>query len=299
MRVLVSGGTGFVGRYIVEDLVAAGHAVVVMGRTRPPAGSVPGGVGFVEGTLDPGRDQRAAFEGADAFVHAAFDHLPDRYRGGEGDDPAGFRMRNLVGSAVLFHQAKTAGLRRIVFLSSRAVYGVQPPGAVLDEDTEPRPDTLYGEVKLAAEAALRDLRGGGFFGVSLRVTGVYGPAGPGREYKWAGIFRDWLAGQEIAPRVATEVHGRDVAAAARIALETPADRIGTDVLNVSDLLLDRHDLIALVKAATGAPHPLPARADAASLNVPDTARLRALGWRPGGRERLETTVRQLLGSAAR
>lgn len=298
MKVLVSGGTGFAGRFVVEDLLAAGQDVSVMGRTPPEAGFFSRDVGFVEGALDPDRDQGAAFAGADAFVHAAFDHPPGRYRGAEGDDPDGFRHRNLHGTAALFAQAKAAGVGRVVFLSSRAVYGDQPPGAVLFEETDPHPDTLYGEVKREAEAALRALRGDGFSGVSLRVTGIYGPAGAGRAHKWTALFRDWLAGRPVAPRVATEVHGRDVAEAVGIALSMPDTALPGDLLNVSDIVVDRHDLLEIVKAATGAAHALPAPADAEALNLPSTARLRALGWRPGGRDLLEETVRDLVAPMA-
>jgi nucleoside-diphosphate-sugar epimerase len=298
MTILVSGGTGFVGRFIVENLLAAGRDVSVLGRVGPSAGFFSREVGFVEGALDPDRDQRAAFAGVEAFVHAAFDHLPGRYRGGEGDDPDGFRRRNIDGTAALFAQAKAAGVGRVVFLSSRAVYGAQPPGMALLEETAPHPDTLYGEVKRAAEAALRSLGDDGFLGVSLRVTGVYGPPGPGQEHKWAALFRDWLAGRAITPRVATEVHGRDVAEAVRLVLATPQTALPGDLLNVSDIVVDRRDLLAMVKAATGAAHALPPRADVAALNVADTARLRGFGWRPGGWDLLENTVRALVAPPA-
>ncbi len=87
----------------------------------------------------------------------------------------------------------------------------------------------------------------------------------------------------IAPRVATEVHGDDLAAAVRLALETDA----RGVFNVSDLLLDRHDLLARVQALTGCPHPPPPRAAGAPPGAMATDRLRALGWRPGGTARLD------------
>lgn len=123
MRVLVSGGRGLVGRFIVNGLREAGHEVIV--GTRAPSSADERAL-----HLDLERDQREAFEGIDAFVHAAFDHLPGRYRGGEGDDPDSFRRRNLDGSARLFEDARDAGVTRVVFLSTRAVYGVQPAGAL-------------------------------------------------------------------------------------------------------------------------------------------------------------------------
>ncbi|MCR4268258.1 NAD(P)-dependent oxidoreductase [Nitratireductor sp. ZSWI3] len=294
---IVSGGTGLVGRFIVEALLSAGYRVTVAGRHAPADGFFSAPVPFTPLALEPTAVSAALFEGADVFVHAAFDHLPGRYRGGEGDDAAGFRRRNLDGSLALFRAARSAGVSRTVFLSTRAVYGPRPPGAMLDEDEDCRPDTLYGAVKLAAEQELAALCGPAFAGASLRVTGVYGPAGPGRRHKWAGLFEDYLAGRPVAPRAATEVHGADVAAAVRLMLEAPADTVSKRVFNVSDIVLDRRDLLALVAQETGCAHPLPEAADIAAVNAMKTGRLRTLGWRPGGAALLQQTVMELSARA--
>jgi nucleoside-diphosphate-sugar epimerase len=290
-RTVVSGGTGYVGRFIVEGLLAAGHTVTVLGRTRPHADFFSAPVAFQPHKLGS-EIPVDAFSGADFFVHAAFDHVPGKYRGGEGEDPASFRRRNLEGSVALFEAARQAGIGRTIFLSSRAVYGPRPSGTWLDEADKAAPDTLYGEVKLAAENALQELCDDRFQTTSLRVTGVYGPAARGRAHKWAALFADYLAGKPIAPRAGTEVHGADVAQAVRLVLEHP----GTPpaLLNVSDILVDRHDLLKIVRDLTGNLQPLPQRADASSVNAMKTDRLRALGWKPGGSQRLAGTVSQLL-----
>ena len=293
MKIIVSGGSGHVGRFVVEGLVAAGHEVRVMTRSTVGGGTFPQGVCVVSGSLDPDIDQSAAFEGMDGFVHAALDHVPGRYRGGEGDDPNGFRHRNLDGTVALFENAKRAGVRRTVFLSSRAAYGTQAPGRVLEETVVAHPDTLYGQVKHAAERALDMLSDERFIGTSLRVTGVYGTAAPGLPHKWSGLFGDYLAGAPIVPRVASEVHGQDVAAAVRLMLETESTRLADRLFNVSDLVLDRRDLLAIVRDMTGCAHPLPEPADASTLNVMVTHRLASLGWQPGGRSLLEETVAAL------
>jgi nucleoside-diphosphate-sugar epimerase len=297
---LVSGGTGFVGRFIVEHLLAAGHRVAVMGRTAPPEGFFSAPVSFVEGTLDPGRDQCAAFEDVDFFIHAAFDHLPGKYRGGEGDDAAGFRFRNREGSAALFEAAKAMGVKRAVFLSSRAIYGTQPAGAVLTEETTPHPDTLYGKVKLATERDLQGMRGKGFCGSSLRITGVYGPAGGGLDNKWSSLFRDYLAGRSVEPRAGTEVHGDDVAKAVRLMLDAPEKAVSGEVFNVSDLLVDRRDLLSIVSDVARCGYPLPSQADHMAVNAMATEKIKALGWLPGGGVALEQFVRsQVAGGTPR
>src|SRR5690606_5461972 len=125
MRVALTGATGLVGFPIAAALSTAGHEVTAVGRSAPEGlARLAFGLG---GPVPP-------LAGIDALVHAAFHHLPGRYRGGEGEDPAGFRARNLDGSLALFAAAKAAGVRRILFLSSRAVFGGWPPGTRLAED---------------------------------------------------------------------------------------------------------------------------------------------------------------------
>lgn len=299
MTVLVTGATGHVGRFIVECLIDSGTPVVAAARTPPPAGLFSAPVPFRPMTLDPNTIGPDLFDGITAVVHAAFSHVRGRYRGGEGDDPAGFLRANREASVALFDAAKAAGAQRAVFLSSRAVYGRQAAGAALVETMPCRPDTLYGEAKLAVEDALAARACRRFAAVSLRVTGVYGPAGPGRDHKWATLFDDFLAGRPLAPRAGTEVHGGDVAEAVRLMIRAePADITGR-VFNVSDLLLDRHDLLAMVGRATGCHHKAPPPADCTAYNIMDTTRLARLGWRPGGLALLERTVYEMVGDRRR
>ncbi|URK87055.1 NAD(P)-dependent oxidoreductase [Rhizobium sp. RCAM05350] len=293
-RVLVSGGTGYAGRFIVEHLLANGYKVTVGGRTAPEPGFFSKDVPFVPLRLDPDADQIEAFDHVYYFVHAAFDHVPGKYRGGEGDDREGFQRANLDGTARLFETAHDAGVRRCVFLSSRAAYGPQPSGTLLKEDMHGKPDTLYGEVKLQAERSLLSLCGHGFVTASLRATGIYGPAGPGRRHKWAELFEDYLTGKPVPCRAGTEVHGDDLARAVRLMLEADTVRINGETFNVSDLLADTHEILSILQRATHCPHPLPAAADKGDYNAMGTCKIEALGWKPGGRELLQQTVEQMV-----
>jgi len=263
MHVLVTGGTGRLGRFVVPALAAAGHRVTPLGRA-PDA--------HAWDLADP----VPRLPAADALVHLALAHRPGAYRGGEGDDPEGFRRLNLGGTLRLFD---AAGDARIVFLSSRAVYGDHRRGATLRETDAPAPDSLYGAVKLDAERAL------GTRGASIRATGVYG----GDPHKWQDLFAAYLRGDAIAPRAATELHGVDLAAAVLLLL-TSAE---TDPFNASDLLLDRHDLLSRVQALTGCPHPPPPHAEGPPPGAMTCDRLAALGWRPGGWPRLDAWLASL------
>lgn len=282
MKVLVSGGSGLVGRYIVNGLLQAGYDIAVGGRTPAPPGWFVKPADFVPLALEPDKDQRSAFNGMDAFVHAAFDHLPGKYRGGEGGDPARFRRLNLDGTVRLFETAKVTGIGRAVFLSSRAVYDGLPPEALLSEDAVLQPSSLYGEIKFAAEHAIAELASPSFVTASLRLTGVYGDLRPN---KWDGLFADYLAGRPIAPRAGTEVHGRDVASAVQLMLEADIGDINGRAFNVSDIVVKTADLLPRV----------PTRRDAAGqpARPMDIERISTLGWASGGYPLLEKTLREL------
>ncbi|QND48141.1 NAD(P)-dependent oxidoreductase [Rhizobium lusitanum] len=294
MKVLVSGGTGLVGRYIVEELLSAGYHVAVGGRQPPQPGLFAQPVTFVPLSLDPAENQSDAFDDAYFFVHAAFSHVPGKYRGGEGNDAEGFRRLNLDGTVKLFETAKQAGIRRCIFLSSRAVYGDRPAGEVLTEANEPAPNTLYGEVKRDAEHALFSLAAPGFATASLRATGVYGDLRPN---KWDELFADYLAGKPVASRAGTEVHGRDLGRAVRLLLETETSRVDGRAFNLSDVLTDTHEILGHLQRTTGCPHALPAPAPRGVVSEMDTSKIRALGWRGGGAALLKEAIENLAKTA--
>ena len=271
MKVAVTGATGLVGQFIVARFLRKGWRVVTLGRTPSPHA----------GEHRPWRlGEPALLQGCDALVHAAFSHVPGRYRGGEGEDPEGFLHANLDGTLRLWREAR--GLR-IVFLSSRAVYDGLPPGTTLTEDLPLAPDRLYGQVKLRAEEALHD-----FGGASLRATGVYGPPAPGQRHKWADLFDAFARGEVVAPACGTEVHGDDLARAVALLLGG-----ASGPYNCSDLLLDRRELLERWSRISGVKGTLPEQVQKRP-NMMDCSRLRALGWRPGGETALEETLRVMV-----
>ncbi len=266
MRIALTGASGIVGGFVLRAAQAAGHPITRLDRS-----------------TDFNLGDAPDLSGHDALVHCAFAHAPGRYRGGEGDDPETFLRLNRDGTARLFDAAVRDGVDRIVFLSSRAVHDGYPPGTALPDDLPARPANLYGQVKADAEAYLARLP---VQGTAIRATGVYGlPA------KWRALFDDHLAGRPIPPRIATEVHGEDLAAAILLLLGQPDPPAQ---VNCSDMLLDRRDLLAEVQALTGCHHPLPDRADPAPLRIQHCERLHALGWQPGGMAKLRATLPFLL-----
>lgn len=286
MRIAVTGATGFVGHWTVGHLLAAGHEVLALGRRR----SAHRAAGYAAYDLDGPPPELA---GCHALVHAAFSHVPGSYRGGEGDDPEGFMRRNLEGSARLFEAARHAGVRRTIFLSSRAVYGAYPVGTRLHEGLDPRPDTLYGKMKRAAELSLEALASADFGATSLRVTGVYGPPVPGLPHKWHDLLMDFAAGQTLEPRAGTEVHARDLADAIHLLLVAEETAQGAHVFNVSDFILDRRDLLMAYSRISGLAGQLPDATDRNLVSQMTTDRLESLGWSRTGPAGLAVPLAEL------
>lgn len=289
-RIIISGATGYVGRFIVEKLLSDGHHVLALGRNAPTENTFSQPVDFIEVPLSQCDIVSEVFAGYDGFVHAAFHHVSGRYRGGEGDDPDAFKQLNHVGSMALFNAAKTAGIPRVLFLSSRAVYGKQKLGAHLFETTTPQPDSVYGATKLLTERALAELANDHFSPIILRATGIYGPSGPQSHHKWQNLFEEFKQSKTIASRVGTEVHGEDLAKAVDILLNTTIDELNeisgsenAPVFNISDILLDRRELLRTYCDLTDFTWAkLPTAADATNYNTMDCTRLKSLGWEPRG-----------------
>ena len=286
MNILLTGATGQVGGFLATEARRSGHRLLCLSRRQPADCSDwrPFDLNAPPVELPP----------ADVLIHAAFDHVPGRYRGGEGDDPEAFLRRNRDGSLALFETAARAGIRRILFLSTRAVYGPHPEGTRLTETTLPAPDTLYGQMKLEVERGLLEMAGPFLQPTCLRVTGVYGHHRPGHWHKWQDLFADFEAGRASAPRAATEVHGLDLAQAVELLLTAPDQAISGEIFNVSDLMLDRRDLLTRYAEIKGIARALPDRA-ATLPNEMDCAKLKALGWQPEGQARLDRFLHDVAG----
>lgn len=293
MIVAVTGATGYVGRFVVAELQQRG--VEVRAWTRPGAepDGFTGPVKWMAGDLRTPAAMEALVTGADAVVHAAFEHVPGRYRGGEGDDLDAFLSANLMGTLRLMEAARHADVGRFVFLSSRAVYGGRNARPEVDEGVQLQPDTHYGAYKAAVEAFASSWSAQGLPSCSLRVTGVYGLTFPEERTKWLPLVSAILRGEgDTTPRGGTEVHGADVARAVWLLLADPA-AVGNQYC-CSDLYLTTRDITRAVQRLCGTSGPLPAEPEPKPSNLMACRKLRQLDWRPGGRPLLESTLKQIV-----
>ena len=153
MRVLVTGGAGYVGSVSVECLIEAGHEVVVLDDlTTGHRESVPVAVTLEVGSYGDAELMARLLERSkvDAILHCAARSLV----GESVRDPARYYRDNVAGGIVLLEAARRAGIGRIVFSSTAAVYGV-PDVTPIPEDAPLRPINPYGETKRTLEGALR------------------------------------------------------------------------------------------------------------------------------------------------
>ncbi len=182
MKVLVTGGAGYIGSVVAARLLEAGNEVVVLDDlSTGHADAVPAGAGFVRGRVhDAAGLLGDALRSFDAAIHLAAKSLvAESIR-----HPELYEENNVVGSRLLFDALASAGVRIVVFSSTAAVYG-EPDVVPIPESAPCRPLNPYGASKLAIDemlAAAAPERG--FAAVSLRyfnVAGAYGPYGERHE----------------------------------------------------------------------------------------------------------------------
>lgn len=151
MRVLVTGGAGYVGSVSVETLIAAGHDVVVLDNysTAKPGADLEGAT-IVQGSYGDLEATRAVLEthGIDAVLHCAARSLvPESIR-----NPALYYMENVRGGIALLEAMRLANVGRLVISSTASVYG-EPDDVPISETAPLRPINTYGETKRTLETA--------------------------------------------------------------------------------------------------------------------------------------------------
>jgi len=174
IRVLVTGGTGAIGPVLVRRLVQANYQVRVLVRQPPRPGRLPPVVDLVAGDItDP-----ASLEPAMAGVDQVF-HLADRQQltDPSAQEIADYEQVNLTGTGRVVEAALLAGVSRLVFFSTIAVYGPGDGQTVFTEASLPNPQSLYAQTKYRAESVVLSARRNGpepSLGVVLRLAAVYG-----------------------------------------------------------------------------------------------------------------------------
>ncbi len=267
MRILVTGGAGYVGSISVERLLAAGHDVTILDdlTTGHRAAANPG-ARLVVGSCADGAAVTALLEREriEAILHCAARSLV----GESIADPAKYYRDNVAGGVALLEAARAAGVRRIVFSSTAAVYGT-PAATPISEDAPLAPINPYGETKRTFEGALRWYAAAyGLRSASLRYFNVAGAS------QRNGEVHD--PETHLIPNVLRAAEGRGPLTVFGTDYPTPDGTCVRDYIHVEDLA-DAH-LAALEATAPGDPRTAaeeapddPARARALALNLGSAA----------------------------
>jgi UDP-glucose 4-epimerase len=173
MRVAVTGGAGYIGSVVTELLLGDGHEVLVLDNlSKGHREAVIDGASFVNADLLDGKRVAASLREfqCDAVVHMAAASLV----GESVANPAHYYRQNVIGGLSLLDSMREAGIRRLVFSSTAAVYG-EPRKQPIEETDPTSPTNPYGETKLAFERALQWYAGAyGLDSISLRYFNAAG-----------------------------------------------------------------------------------------------------------------------------
>ncbi len=308
MKLLVTGGAGYVGGVCASVLLERGHEVVVIDDlSTGNRDAVPAGATFVEGDV-----ARLAGEVLDPTFDGVM-HFAARSLVGESvARPGEYWQGNVTTSLALLDAMRAAGVDNLVFSSTAATYG-EPEQVPITEDMPARPTNTYGATKLAIDHAISSYAvAHGVAATSLRyfnVAGAYGSAGENREVEThliplvlqvalghrdhIKVFGDdWPTPDGTCVR--DYIHVADLADAHVLALES--NRPGVHrILNLgSGEGFSVREVIDVCREVTGHPIPdvvAPRRpGDPAVLVASSEKAMRELGWRPS-RPDLRTVVR--------
>jgi len=192
MKILITGGCGFIGVNVLQQLEGGGHEITVFDNltTGKREDLDPFDVSFVEGDIKDYEALSSAVEGKDVIIHlAAHTRVVESV-----EEPRGNMEDNVIGSFNVFEAARKNGIGRVVFASTGgAIIGdAEPP---VHEDMVPKPISPYGAGKLCSEAYASAYAGAyGMTTIGLRFANVYGPYSYHKGSVVATYFRNILRG---------------------------------------------------------------------------------------------------------
>jgi UDP-glucose 4-epimerase len=298
--VLVTGGAGYVGSVSVEALLAAGHEVVVLDDlSSGHRAALPSAVASVAASLGDAVTLREILQRqrTEAVLHCAARSLV----GESIADPAGYYRDNVVAGMTLLDAMRATGVRRLVFSSSAAVYGV-PEATPVTEDAPLAPISPYGETKRTFEAMLGWYgRAYGLRSISLRyfnaagATAVNGEDHDPETHLIPNLVAAALGRREVVlfgddyptpdgTPIRDYIHVADLADAHLLALDATAQGDGAEAYNLgSGRGFSVREVLTAAEAVVGhaIPHRVgPRRAGDPPVLVASAERIwSALGWR--------------------
>lgn len=283
-RALVTGGAGFIGRYLVDRLVERGDDVVVLDNLRRGTRAAIGGhidagaINFIEGDIRDAATLRDAMTRAETVYHLA---AQSNVMGAIEDEDYSFTT-NALGTVNVLRIATELGVKRVVFSSSREVYG-EAQYTPVDEDHAMAAKNPYGASKVAGEAYCRTYAHCYGLDVAiLRLANVYGQGDRDRviplwlEEAAAGRELRVFGGSQVLDFVGVNTVVDALVLAGERGLDGPTNigsGTGTSIIELANRILE-------VTGSRSAIHRVAARGVEVNRFIADVARMRALGIQP-------------------
>ncbi len=297
MKIGITGATGFVGRALVKRLAAAGYSLKCWRRNESNTALLndySSSIEWIDGGLAENEASDRLVEDCDAVVHSAFWRPGKGFRGTEGNLLEFVRV-NLLGTLALIESAIRNGVGRFVFVSTCAVHEKILDDRPLDETHPLWPLSHYGAHKAALEKFVHSYGlGMGYPICAIRPTGIYGVHHPVTDSKWYQIISDVVDGHPVSVEGGgKEVHVDDVAAGIEILLMADESRIIGESFACYDQYISRYEVAQLAKEISGSSSKISGEPKSPKHQI-ITDKIRSLGMNFGGRERLKTTIEQLV-----
>jgi len=291
MHIGITGATGFLGRYITNQLLREGHTCRCWYRPDSDRGGLihdGKGIEWIPGALNSPKDTESLVRGVDAVIHAAVSWTRT-----DAGQLTHYIEDNVVGTLRLMEEAYRAGVERFIFIATCAVHEVILNDRALDETHPLWPTTHYGAYKASIEKFIHSYGYGQDWKIcSLRPTGIYGIRRPTTMSRWYRLVRDVIKGRDITtPAGGKEVHAQDCAKAVSILLQ--AEGIAGHAFNCYDLYIAEQDVARMAKDITGSKSQI-TPLNPGSKHQIDTSKIKTLGMEFGGRNLLEQYISELV-----
>jgi len=247
MKISITGGTGFIGGYILKELAGRGHSLRALARlTSDTAIAKSVGADIVTGDILDDKAVERLVEGAEVIVHNL--HCQDVKA---AEDPTDYLKANVCASFWLLEAARRAGCRQFIFTSSAAVYGETFEGWVLDERHPTFPKNLYGAYKVCVETMCNAYHHQFKMNtVCLRPVYVYGIAPDLEDSLWADLIERVVRGEDVrTTRTGNIVSVETVAEA--VALLVGNEEAAGQRINLADCYVEWQSVVELSREILG------------------------------------------------
>lgn len=248
MKIAITGGTGFVGSYLIKELVNQKHSIKAWFRTES---SIPKEfkdhkqIDWIKGSLDNANSMDKLLDNTDMVIHSAVLRSKEGFQK-DVEDLDSYLTNNVLGSLKLIEKSYQLKSKKFIFVSTCAVYAKILQDRELDENHPLFPNTQYGAFKASIEAFISAYASKDFDICAIRPTGIYGIKNEIEDSKWFSLISKIKNHADLeVKKGGKEVHVEDVVKA--ICLLMNYDKTKGEIYNCYDMYISEFDVANLAK----------------------------------------------------